>query len=131
VPAAAEDTPGRCTSVQSPAQLPAKPGYVYEIKFNASSFDDLPAVWAYGSQWPRQGEIDAVEANFGVNYVIWHDAACNGQTTSSELSTNPWTYDCKITGQPDGTNITAPGRHTADRGSRARARKMPGQLTST
>jgi len=34
--------------------------------------------------------------------------------TSSEISSNPWTYDCKTTAAPDGTNITAPGWHTVD-----------------
>ena len=105
---------GNCTSIQSPQQLPTSPGYVYEVKFNASSFDDWPSVWAYGTQWPQQGEVDAVEANFGVNYASFHSAPCNSQTSSSVLSTDPWAYDCKTTADPVGANITAGGWHTVD-----------------
>jgi hypothetical protein len=105
---------GNCTSIQSPQQLPTSPGYVYEIKFSASSFDDWPSVWAYGTQWPQQGEVDAVEANFGANYASFHSAACNSQTSSSVLSTDPWAYDCKTTADPVGANITAGGWNTVD-----------------
>jgi len=95
----ANGNPGNCTSIQSPHTYPTTPGYVYEAQIYVSNKANWPAMWAYGDSWPSQGEIDAMEFNDEVNYVSWHYAPCNGQTSSSEKSTNPWSYDCK-------TNLT-------------------------
>lgn len=110
------DTTGaadNCTSIQSPQTMPTGPGYVYEADVYFSTFQDWPAFWMYGNSWPAQGEIDAVEANYGVNYVSWHYALCSRSASDSEISTNPWTYTCKTTVKPVGANITA-GWHIVD-----------------
>jgi hypothetical protein len=107
------DTTGQtndCTSVQTPQTVPTRPGYVYEADVYFSNFQDWPAFWMYGSNWPNQGEIDAVEANFAVNYVSWHYGTASDQL---EISTNPWTYAGKATATPVSTNI-APGWHVVD-----------------
>jgi hypothetical protein len=107
------DTTGQtndCTSVQTPQTVPTRPGYVYEADVYFSNFQDWPAFWMYGSNWPNQGEIDAVEANFAVNYVSWHYGTASDQL---EISTNPWTYAGKTTATPVSTNI-APGWHVVD-----------------
>ncbi len=93
--------------------MPTTAGYVYEADVYFSNFQDWPAYWMYGNNWPAQGEIDAVEANFGTNYVSWHYTSCDGSASSSEISTNPWTYDCKSNATPTGTNIQ-PGWHIVD-----------------
>lgn len=61
-----------CESLQSPGLLPTKPGTSYEAVIDFSSFHDWPAFWMYGSNWPQQGEIDAVEGGPGTSYVTWH-----------------------------------------------------------
>lgn len=67
---------GDCRSMQSPAAslLPTAPGDTYEALLNFSSFQDWPAFWMYGSNWPNQGEIDAVEGGPGSSSVTWHQA---------------------------------------------------------
>jgi hypothetical protein len=104
---------GNCTAIQSPRALPTRPGYVYEADVYFSSFRDWPAFWMYGNRWPSLGEIDAVEANYGVNYVTWHYAPCGSSVSDSAISTNPWTYTCKTTVSPVGANIS-PGWHIVD-----------------
>jgi hypothetical protein len=104
---------GNCTSIQSPQTMPTTPGYVYEADVYFSNFEDWPAFWMYGSNWPAQGEIDAVEANYGVNYVTWHYAPCSSSASNSQVSTNPWTYACKTTVKPFSANIS-PGWHIVD-----------------
>jgi hypothetical protein len=102
-----------CVSIQSPHTLPTTAGYVYEADVYFSSFQGWPAFWMYGNDWPAAGEIDAVEANFGSNYVSWHYAPCSGSSGSSEISTNPWSYACKSSVSPVGPNIQA-GWHIVD-----------------
>jgi hypothetical protein len=104
---------GDCESIQSPQTLPTTAGYVYEANVYVSNFQDWPAFWMYGDDWPAQGEIDAVEANFDANYVSWHYAACSRSAGDSEISTNPWTYACKSSVSPVGANIQ-PGWHVVD-----------------
>jgi hypothetical protein len=104
---------GNCTSIQSPQTMPTKPGYVYEADVYFSNFEDWTTFWMYGSDWPGQGEIDAVEANFGVNYVTWHYPPCSPSASDSEVSTNPWTYTCKATVKPVSADIL-PGWHIVD-----------------
>lgn len=102
-----------CTDIQSPHTYPTVNGYVYEARMYFSNMYQWLAYWMYGNDWPNAGETDAVEANFDANYFSYHYAACNGQTSSSEYSTNPWTYDCKSTLATHSTDIGA-GWHTVD-----------------
>jgi len=114
------DTTGKrldCTSVQSPTVTATGPGFVYEARVFFSTFDGVwPAVWMYGSDWPAQGEVDAVEDNFGVSYLSWHYRSCNPvAAASSEISTNPWSYQCKADASPPASpDITAGNWHTVD-----------------
>jgi hypothetical protein len=102
-----------CTWIASPKAMPTRPGYVYEADVYYSNFKDWPGYWMLGSSWPAQGELDAAEPNFGVNYVTWHQAACNSSRADSEISTNPWAYACKTTVKASGKNIK-PGWHVVD-----------------
>jgi len=104
-----------CTSIQSPHEYPTVPGYVYEIKIglSASSVSNWPAFWGYNDNWPNGGEIDAYEMQFHTNYVSWHYAPCNGQTSSSVKSTDPFTYDCKSNLNAVSGNIST-GWHVID-----------------
>ena len=106
---------GNCTSIQSPHEYPTAPGYVYEVKLglSASSVSNWPSFWGYGSNWPNGGEIDAYEMQFHTNYTSWHYPPCNNNTTSSTISTNPWTYDCKTNLTTKGANIST-GPHIID-----------------
>jgi hypothetical protein len=69
----------------------------------------------YGNDQPDQGELDAVEDNYGANYLTWHYASCNGQASSSTISTGPWQYACKTNAPaPRTRNITAPSWNIVD-----------------
>jgi hypothetical protein len=106
---------GNCTSIQSPRTYPTASGYVYEADVYFSSFEDWPAFWMYGNNWPYQGEIDAAEADRNANYVTWHYSPCNSSVTSSQLSTNPYSYACKSELSPDpGVPNLTPGWHIVD-----------------
>lgn len=104
----ADGTKGNCTSIQSPDLMPTAPGYVYEAKIQVTNAANWPAMWAYGPNWPSQGEIDAMEFNDQLNAVSWHQSG-TGRCTSEEYSTNPWTYSCKqnLTPEPGTPNFTA------------------------
>jgi hypothetical protein len=103
----------KCTWIASPKAMPTRPGYVYEANVYYSNFKDWPGYWMLGNSWPAQGELDAAEPNFGVNYVTWHQAACNSSRADTEISTNPWAYACKTTVKASGKNIK-PGWHVVD-----------------
>ena len=107
---------GDCTSVQSPTVTSTAPGMVYEADIYFSTFKGTwPALWMYGNDQPDQGELDAVEDNYGANYLTWHYASCNGQATSSTISTGPWQYACKTNAPaPRTRNITAPSWNIVD-----------------
>ena len=102
-----------CSWIESPQAMPTRPGYVYEADVYFSNFKDWPGFWMLGNSWPDQGELDVVEPNFGVNYVTWHQAACNPSRSDSEVSTNPWAYACKTTVRAVSKNIQ-PGWHIVD-----------------
>jgi hypothetical protein len=104
---------GDCTDIQLPHTYPTVNGYVYEARMYFSNFYQWAAFWMYGSDWPTAGETDAVEANFGVNYFSYHYAPCSSAASSSEMSTNPWSYTCKSTLKTYSANIAA-GWHTVD-----------------
>jgi hypothetical protein len=103
----------KCAWIASPKAMPTRPGYVYEADVYYSNFKDWPGYWMLGNSWPAQGELDAAEPNFGVNYVTWHQAACNSSRADTEISTNPWAYACKTTVKASGKNIK-PGWHVID-----------------
>jgi hypothetical protein len=107
---------GNCTSIQSPTVTTTKPGMVYEADIYFSTFNGTwPALWMYGNDQPDQGELDAVEDNYGANYLTWHYAPCNSHASSSTISTGPWQYDCKTNAPaPRTRNITAPGWNIVD-----------------
>jgi hypothetical protein len=95
---------GDCTDIESPHTYPTTDGYVYESRIYFSNWEDWPAFWMYGNNWPSGGEIDAVEANFDKNYVSYHyGSSSNPQSVS--------TYNNTIT--PQSANIS-PGWHTID-----------------
>jgi hypothetical protein len=102
-----------CTWIASPTAMPTTPGYIYEADVYYSNFKDWPGFWMVGNSWPSQGELDAAEPNFGVNYVTWHQAPCNTTRADTEISTNPWAYACKTTVKAAGKNI-GPGWHVID-----------------
>ncbi|HEY0933489.1 MAG TPA: glycoside hydrolase family 16 protein [Trebonia sp.] len=104
---------GNCTWIASPKAMPTRSGYVYEADVYYSSYKDWPGYWMLGNSWPGQGELDAAEPNFGVNYVTWHQATCSSSRADTEVSTNPWAYDCKTTLRPASRNI-GPGWHVID-----------------
>jgi hypothetical protein len=107
---------GNCTSIQSPTVTATKPGMVYEADIYFSTFKGTwPALWMYGNDQPDQGELDAAEDNYGVNYLTWHYAPCNSKASSSTISTGPWQYDCKTNAPaPRTRDITAPGWNVVD-----------------
>jgi hypothetical protein len=107
---------GNCTSIQSPTMTSTAPGMVYEVDIYFSTFNGTwPALWMYGSNQPAQGELDAVEDNYGINALTWHYASCNGTASSSTISTGPWQYACKTNAPtPSTRNITAPSWDIVD-----------------
>jgi hypothetical protein len=89
---------GDCGVIQSPGQYTTATGVVEAlVKFsgftNASGhfFAGWASLWMYGPDWPAQGEIDAVESQYGNSFVSYH----YGSGSSSEATTDPWTYPAK------------------------------------
>jgi hypothetical protein len=87
-----------CGVIQSPGTYPTSSGVVEAlVKFsgftNASGhfFANWASFWMYGPNWPEQGEIDAVETQYGQSYVSYH----YGSGSSSDATTDPWTYPAK------------------------------------
>jgi hypothetical protein len=96
---------GNCVSIESPHEYPTVDGYVYEADVYFSTWENWPAFWMYGNDWPQDGEIDAVEANLDNNYVTWHYG-----TNNSTTGTGPWNGQVVT---PTGANIS-PGWHIID-----------------
>jgi hypothetical protein len=97
--------PNDCESIESPHTYPTADGYVYEADIYFSTWENWPAFWMYGNNWPRGGEIDSVEANLDNNYVTWHYGANN-----STIGTGPWNDQVV---KPVSANIR-PGWHIID-----------------
>ncbi len=97
--------PGNCVSIESPHEYPTVDGYVYEADIYFSTWENWSSYWMYGNDWPQDGEIDSVEANYNANYVTWHYGANN-----STIGTGPWNNQVV---QPTSANI-APGWHIVD-----------------
>jgi hypothetical protein len=97
-----------CGVIQSPGTYPTSTGVVEAlVKFsgftNASGhfFADWASFWMYNADWPADGEIDAVETQYGQSYVSYH----YGSGTSSDATTDPWTYPAKtVQLAPDNTS---------------------------
>ncbi len=88
--------PDDCGVIQSPAKFPTASGVIEaRVRFSgngAKAFADWSALWLYGDSWPANGEIDAVETQYGNSYVSYHYATGGGDT---QASTDPWTYPVK------------------------------------
>jgi Glycosyl hydrolases family 16 len=97
--------PGNCVSIESPHEYPTVDGYVYEADIYFSTWENWPSFWMYGNDWPQDGEIDSVEANYDANYVTWHYGMNNSTT-----GTGPWNNQVV---QPTSANIP-PGWHIVD-----------------
>lgn len=96
---------GNCVSIESPHEYPTVDGYVYEADVYFSTWENWPAFWMYGNDWPQDGEIDAVEANYDQNYVTWHYG-----TNNTTEGTGSWNNKVLT---PTGPNIS-PGWHIID-----------------
>jgi hypothetical protein len=97
--------PGDCEAIESPHTYPTADGYVYEADIYFSTWENWPAFWLYGNDWPQDGEIDGVEANLDQNYVTWHYG-----TNNSTIGTGSWNDQVV---QPTSANIS-PGWHIVD-----------------
>lgn len=85
-----------CGIIQSPGQYPTSSGAIETlIRFSGvtagGSFADWASFWLFGSNWPAGGEIDAVETQYGNSYVSYH----YGSGSSSQATTDPWSYPAK------------------------------------
>jgi hypothetical protein len=87
-----------CGVIQSPGTYPTASGVIEAlVKFsgftNASGhcFASWGSLWLYGADWPAGGELDAVETQYGNSFVSYH----YGSGSSSEATTDPWTYPAK------------------------------------
>ena len=87
-----------CGVIQSPGKYTTASGVIETlVKFsgftNASGhcFACWASFWLYGDNWPQNGEIDAVETQYGNSFVSYH----YGSGSSSQATTDPWTYPAK------------------------------------
>lgn len=87
-----------CGVIQSPAQYTTASGVVEALaKFSgvtvggSRAFAAWSSFWTYSSDWPAGGEVDAVETQYGNSFVSYH----YGSGSSSEATTDPWTYPAK------------------------------------
>jgi hypothetical protein len=103
----ADGASNSCTSIQSPHMYPTTPGYVYEAKIYVSNDENWPAMWAYGNNWPNQGEIDAMEIIRRTNYVSYHYAPCNSTATQSAWTTDGIYSQCEQSLTPHAPNFVA------------------------
>lgn len=101
-----------CGVIQSPGTYPTSSGVIEAlVKFsgftNASGhfFSAWSSLWLYcPGNWPAGGELDAVETQYGGSYVSYH----YGSGTSSEATTDPWTYPAKTVQLSPKNNTTVP-----------------------
>jgi hypothetical protein len=100
-----------CGVIQSPGTYPTASGVVETlIKFSGFTdggsdvFADWASFWMYGPDWPQQGEIDAVETQYGNSFVSYH----YGSGSSSQATTDPWTYAAKTVQLQPENSTSAP-----------------------
>ena len=87
-----------CGVIQSPGQYTTASGVIEAlVKFSgftdngSAVFADWASLWMYGANWPAGGEIDAVETQYGNSFVSYH----YGAGSSSQATTDPWSYPAK------------------------------------
>lgn len=100
-----------CGVIQSPGQYPTSSGVIEAlVKFsgftNASGhfFAAWASFWLYGEGWPANGEVDSVETQYGNSYVSYH----YGSGSSSQATTDPWTYPAKTVQLQPKNSTSAP-----------------------
>jgi len=100
-----------CGVIQSPGLVPTSSGVVETlVKFSgfanggSEAFADWASFWMYGPNWPAQGEIDAVETQYGNSYVSYH----YGSGSSSQATTDPWSYPAKTVQLSPENSTSAP-----------------------
>jgi hypothetical protein len=100
-----------CGIIQSPGTYPTSSGVVEAlIKFSGFTgssghvFSCWSSFWLYGNPWPGAGEIDAVETQYGNSFVSYH----YGSGSSSQATTDPWTYPAKTVQLTPENSTTAP-----------------------
>jgi hypothetical protein len=100
-----------CGVIQSPGTYPTSSGVVEAlIRFSGVTvggnecFAGWGSFWCFGPDWPQQGEIDAVETQYGNSYVSYH----YGSGSSSQATTDPWTYAAKTVQLQPENSTSAP-----------------------
>lgn len=106
-----------CGNIQSPAKIPTASGVVQaRVKFSGvgstARLADWAAMWLYGDNWPANGEIDAVEAQFGTSFVTYHYGTAARPLSASDEPAG-WGQAVQLTAQK-GTKDITPGWHTVD-----------------
>lgn len=108
-----------CEYLQTPHMYPTVHGYVYEESVTISQWTTWLSFWAYGNNWPVDGEIDNIEASpTGQNNISWHDSVsaptgfstCNNQD-GCDGNTNPITMPSNAQTLAQGLK---PGTHIID-----------------
>lgn len=100
-----------CGVIQSPGTYTTASGVIEAlVKFSGVAsasghfFAGWASLWMYGPDWPAQGEIDAVETQFGNSYVSYH----YGTGSSSQATTDPWSYPAKTVQLSPENSTTVP-----------------------
>lgn len=106
-----------CEYLQTPHTYPTVHGYVYEESVTISQWTTWLSFWAYGNNWPTNGEIDTIEASpTGQNNISWHDSTTppdgfstcnntNGCNSAMEPITSPSNAASLAHGLAPGTHI--------------------------
>ena len=76
--------PGDCADIETQHTYPTVPGYDYEARLYISNFSQWNSFWAYGNNWPTDGEIDSFEGGPGVSSLTYHGP---GNVT---IGPDPW-----------------------------------------
>lgn len=106
-----------CEFLESPHMYPTVHGYVYEESVTVSQWTTWQSFWAFGNNWPVDGEIDNIEASpTGQNNISWHDSTsaptgfstCNNQDGcdgNADPITQPSNAESIAHGLAPGTHI--------------------------
>jgi hypothetical protein len=102
---------GDCGIIQSPGKYPTSSGVIEAlVKFSGFTsasghfFSAWASFWLYGDNWPAGGEIDSVETQYGNSFVSYH----YGSGSSSQATTDPWSYAAKTVQLSPKNSTTAP-----------------------
>jgi hypothetical protein len=100
-----------CGVIQSPGTFPTSAGVVEAlVRFSGFAsasghfFAGWASLWMYGPDWPAQGEIDAVETQYGNSFISYH----YGSGSSSQATTDPWAYAAKTVQLAPKNSTSAP-----------------------